>query len=82
MTEKELNKLVNLLKDRQPVMVSGLWVRAIRLHGGLTGSECKYCEMDCLCKGDIADTCVAINLHAKDPYYLSLCYLKPDLKSQ
>lgn len=74
MTEKELNKIVNLLKDRQPFMVSGLWVRAIRVHGASTGSECEYCEMDCLCKGDIAEICEAINLQAKDPYYLSLCH--------
>lgn len=72
MTEKELNKIVNLLKDRQPVKVSGLWVRAIRVRGGTPGSECENCEMDCLCKGDIAETCEAINLQAKDPYYLGL----------
>lgn len=74
MTEKLLNKLVKSLKDGQPVLVSGHCIRAMRVHGGSPGYECELCEMDCLCKGDIADVCKALNLHAKSPYYLWLCH--------
>lgn len=73
MTDKELNKIVKLLKDRQPVWVSGHSIRAMRVHGASPGAECDYCEMDCLCKGVIAEICEALNLHAKTPYHLWLC---------
>lgn len=73
MTEKLLNKLVKSLKDGQPVLVSGHCIRAMRVYGGTSGDECDYCEMDCLCKGAIAEICEALNLHAKTPYHLLLC---------
>lgn len=72
MTEAKRQLLVGLLRDGQRVAVEGLVVKAMRLLPFSEGDKCDYCEMDCLCKGDIADLCEALNENAKTPYYLFL----------
>lgn len=72
MNEETKRKQVGLLRSGQYVTVEGIIIKAIRLLPFSEGDKCDYCEMDCLCRGDIADLCEAINENAKTPYYLLL----------
>lgn len=72
MNKENKIKKVNLLRSGQCVNAEGLTIKAIRLLPFSEGDKCDYCEMDCLCRGDIADLCEAINENAKTPYYLIL----------
>lgn len=74
MTEAKRQLLVDQLRDGQRVAVDGIVVKAIRLLPFSEGDNCDYCEMDCLCKGDIASLCDALNENAKTPYYLFLAW--------
>lgn len=73
MKKKTMYNIVKSLRAGQPVMLDGHCIRAMRLYGFSEGCECEYCEMDCLCKGEIAEACNLLNQHAKVPYYLFLC---------
>lgn len=74
MNEENKRKKVSLLRSGLYATAEGITVRAIRLLPFSEGDKCDYCEMDCLCRGDIAELCEAINENAKTPYYLLLAW--------
>lgn len=74
MTNKKRDELVALLRDGQRVEVDNLVIRAIRLPESEMGLYCYNCDMDCLCKGNIADICNELNSIGVKPYILALCH--------
>lgn len=72
MNKENKIKKVNLLRSGQYATAEGLTFRAVRLLPYSEAYKCYFCEMDCLCKGDIAELCEALNENAKAPYYLKL----------
>lgn len=74
MTIKKREELVAMLRDKQSVCVDGLYIKAVRLNIYYDGIRCDCCNMDCLCKGDIADICDSLNAGAIKPYMLRLCH--------
>lgn len=76
MNKEKRTELVALLRDGQRVAVDGLVIKAIRLPEWAMGIYCDHCDMDCLCKGNIADICNEINSIGVKPYILRLCHSK------
>lgn len=52
------------------VEVDGLVVRAIKVVGGF--DVCNECDMDCLCKGEIAELCGEVYEIVDSDYILKL----------
>lgn len=74
MTYKIREELVAMLRDKQSICVDGLYIKAVRLDICYDDIRCNMCDMDCLCKGNIADICDSVNEYAINPYILKLCH--------
>lgn len=70
MKQKELHEKAIRLIEGGCVEVDGLVVRAIKVPFGF--DACNECDMDCLCKGDIADLCSEIDWIYDSRYLLKL----------
>lgn len=72
MKMNELHDKVELLKAGQHVEIDGLIFSAKRLHPGLRCFPCNVCNVDCLCKGNIAEVCAMLDFMSKTVWYLHL----------
>lgn len=72
MKQRELIQKVALLKDGQIVKINDLYFSAKRVNEAFPPDPCEYCDIDCLCRGDVADVCIELNLHSKLVWYLQL----------
>ena len=72
MRKRELAQKVELLKDGQIVRIDGLYFSAKKVNEYFPPNPCDYCDVDCLCKGDVAEICDELNLHSKSVWYLHL----------
>lgn len=70
MTDKELHEKAIRLIEGGLVEVDGLVVRAVFVPDGF--DQCMHCEMDCLCKGNIASLCDEIYSISRSQYLLKL----------
>ena len=70
--EKELHDKAIRLLEGGIVKVDGLVVRAVKVPEGF--DPCNECNMDCLCKGDIARLCDRLSLFDGSQYLLKLAY--------
>ena len=70
MRANELAEKVALLKDGVPVEINGLWFRAMRINDDDPQTPCLYCNVDCLCRGDVAEVCTALDFLSKSVWYL------------
>lgn len=74
MKQKELDEKVQLLKAGQIVEINGdSWI-AKRLPKDSELELCDCCETDCLCKGDVAEICLAMDDLGSYNWYLTLAH--------
>lgn len=74
MKHKELAEKVALLKDGQIVKIDGLWFSAKKVNEYWPQTPCNYCNIDCLCRGDVAEVCEELDWMSKSTWYLNLEY--------
>lgn len=72
MNHRELAEKVALLKDGLIVEINGLMFSAKRINEGDPLWPCMYCNVDCLCRGDIASVCTELDFESKSVWYLYL----------
>lgn len=72
MNHKKLTEKLALLKDGQIVDIDGLPFSAKILNGGELSIPCDFCNVDCLCHGDIAEVCIRLDYSGKHRWYLFL----------
>lgn len=72
MNPKELVKKVALLKAGQIVEIDGLLFSAWRINDEDPQTPCLYCNVDCLCHGDVAQVCTELDFLSKSVWYLHL----------
>lgn len=68
----ELRQKVALLKDGQVVEIDGLYYKAKRVPECWPQDACYYCNIDCLCHGDVAQVCTELDFLSKSVWYLTL----------
>lgn len=74
MRQKELYEKSQLLKAGQVVEIAGDWFRAFKVPEGFRGWACEICDLDCLCKGDVALICSELDRVFENRYYLKLAH--------
>lgn len=74
MKQKELNEKVQLLKAGQIVEIAGDWFRACRLAEAWEGRACDACDLDSLCKDDVALVCDELDKPFDNRWYLKLAH--------
>lgn len=74
MNQKELNKKAQLLKAGQIVQIEGDFFKAVRVPDGWEGRACEACELDSLCKGDVALVCDEMDKSFNNRWYLKLAH--------
>lgn len=72
MNYKELAKKVALLKDGQIVEIDNLLFSAKRINEDDPQTPCLYCNVDCLCRGDVAEVCTELDFISKSVWFLNL----------
>lgn len=72
MNQREINEKVALLKDGQIVEVDGLKFSAIRISDDDPETPCFYCNVDCVCNGNVALVCAELDFSSKSLWYLWL----------
>lgn len=74
MTQKELNEKVQLLKAGQIVQISGDYFQAKHIPDCYGVYPCNYCDLDSICRGDIAIICEALDSFGKRQWFLKLAH--------
>lgn len=74
MNHKLLAEKVALLKDGQIVEIDNLLFSAKRINDDDPPIPCAHCNVDCLCRGDVAEVCAELDFLSKSVWYL---YLEP-----
>lgn len=74
MRQKELNKKVQLLKAGQIVEIAGDYFQAKRIPDCYDAHPCNYCDMDSICRGDVAIVCDAMDETGKRQWFLKLAH--------
>lgn len=74
MKQKELYEKAQLLKAGQIVEIAGDWFRACRDAEAWEGRACDACDLDSLCKGDVALVCDELDKPFNNRYYLKLAH--------
>lgn len=72
MNQRKLRKKVALLKSGQIVEINGNYFGAIRINDDDPQKPCLYCNVDCLCHGDVAEVCTELDFMSKSVWYLNL----------
>ena len=72
MKKNELRDIVELLKAGQRVEIDGNIFSAKRLHPAFHCSPCDECNVDSLCRGNIAEVCTMLDFMSKSVWYLHL----------
>lgn len=74
MNKKELNEKCQLLKSGQIVEIAGDWFKAYRVAESFEGRTCEACDLDSLCKGDVAIVCDELDRPFYSRWYLKLAH--------
>lgn len=74
MKQKELYNKTQLLKAGQIVEIAGDWFKAFKVAKEFEGRACEACELDSLCKGDVALVCDELDKPFGNRYYLKLAH--------
>lgn len=74
MTEKEKNQKVQLLKAGVTVEIAGDTFYAVRVPESWEYRACELCELDCICRGEVAEVCSAMDWPFDDRWYLKLAH--------
>lgn len=74
MKQRELNEKVQLLKAGQVVQIAGDFFQACKLAEAFEGRACEACDLDSICKGDVALVCDALDRPFYVRYYLKLAH--------
>lgn len=74
MTQKELYAKVALLRDGQIVQIEGDFYQACKTPDYWEVRACNYCDLDCLCRGDVATVCTELDRPLYTKYYLKLAH--------
>ena len=74
MKQKELYEKVQLLKAGQVVEIAGDNFQAFRVAEGWEGQACDACELDSICKGDVALVCEEMDSISERRWYLKLAH--------
>lgn len=74
MTDKELREKVALLRDGQIVYIEGDFFRAVRLLDSWEVRACEACDLDSICRGDVARVCSELDKPLYTKYYLKLAH--------
>lgn len=74
MTEKQINEKAQLLKAGQIVELEGDWFRAIRLNFDAPLGTCMECDLDSICRGDVAEVCSAMDWPFENRWILKLAH--------
>lgn len=74
MTQKEKYKKVQLLKAGQIVEISGDNFQAERISDWCKAYPCDYCDLDSICRGDIAIVCEAMDDFGNRRWFLKLAH--------
>lgn len=72
MNARTLAKKVKLLKAGQIVEINGLLFRAKKVNANDWRFPCDYCNVDCICKGDITKICIELDFLSKYDWYLNI----------
>lgn len=75
MKQKELYEKTQLLKAGQVVEIAGDWFKAFKVAKEFDGIACEACNLDSLCKGDIALVCSELDKPFGSRWYLKLAHL-------
>lgn len=74
MTRKELYKKVHLLKAGQIVGINGDYFQAKRISDRHDFNPCAHCNLDSICRGDVAIVCDAMDDVSRRRWYLELTH--------
>ncbi|MBQ6127737.1 hypothetical protein IJI69_03540 [Candidatus Saccharibacteria bacterium] len=74
MTEKELREKVALLKDGQVVQIEGDFFKAVRLPDDWKVRACEACDLDSVCRGEVANVCTSLDHPLYTKWYLKLAH--------
>lgn len=74
MTQKEIYKKVQLLKSGVIVDINGDTFCAKRIDDLLADYPCNHCDLDSICRGDIAIICEAMDSFGRRRWYLKLAH--------
>lgn len=70
MKKNELAEKVALLKDGVTVEINGLLFRAMKINDDDPQTPCLFCNVDCLCRGDVAEVCTELDFLSRSVWYL------------
>ena len=74
MKQKELNEKVQLLKAGQVVEIAGDLFIARRLSDDWQVRACEACDLDSICRGDVAIVCGELDKPLYTKFYLKLAH--------
>lgn len=74
MKEKELREKVALLRDGQIVQIEGDFFRAFKLSDDWEVRACEACDLDSLCRGDVAIVCDELDKPFYSKWFLKLAH--------
>ena len=74
MTQKELYKKVQLLKAGQIVEIAGDTFYAAKTPENWKYRACDLCELDSICRGDVAEVCKEMDWPDFNRWYLKLAH--------
>lgn len=72
MNYKKKAEKIALLKDGLIVNIDGLAFSAKKINEYEDESPCYYCNVDCLCRGDVTEICKSLDFVGEDTWYLFL----------
>lgn len=74
MTQKEINEKGKLLTAGRMVEIAGNWYKAVRVPKYSMWKACVLCDVDCLCRSEIQEVCLAMEFPDPDEWYLELVH--------
>lgn len=74
MSQKELNQKVQLLKAGQIVEIAGDWFQAVKVPESWKYRACELCELDSICRGEVAEVCKELDWPDFTRWYLKLTH--------
>lgn len=74
MTDKERYEKAQLLKAGQVVEIAGDWFRACKVAEGWEDAACEACQLDSICRGEVAEVCAALDWPFDNRWYLKLAH--------
>lgn len=72
MNAKAIFKKCQLLKAGQVVEIDGNFFRAIQLGEIEASSPCYVCNLDSICKGNVTEVCIHLEVFPDDRWILKL----------